>query len=1494
MTIDTSFHRAFDINGKPREGFAFDNQNNEITSNCDNLTLLGYICEDNLLSEQDLNKKIKNIPKTWSKITLPEDAKRLDQIFATLEPPDRQTLSVFLKSLEEQGRHTLAPLEKEANFFTICLHTLKKVNPKYVPKLREFLTTDPHKIPLFITLLNANQTELCDYLLELSRKVEKVGLYNNSIVIEVKPDHGGSRKLIQALVDRLGDPNFNLIVSLLKEIINERASSKKQVSLAWLAKLIKHDLLLPMKANSPSLLRSVLNQTSEVSTRVMRILKLYSSHPSFVAKYFIQLKDLVDPALFKAILDRLEKGFLPTKEAEYLIQFDPILLAHMELLLKSNGTGNEYYLTILEIFKDHPEELKTILIDDPKVTPLSDIKPMLIAHGLPTAVYDQWNSISPEWDRFLYYRYRIHQHSPENFLKFDEWTKSFGLPVNKDHPYYDTLIKAAAYLAEFPDRVQLLLDTVKKDPSVAVRLIESGVDFTQFKEPWQMNYFLEILNDNDFSAKKIKRVYDFLLTHPMETCWSLNIVRNEAPAIFNALLKLSTNSKNCTPENLTWMINFAEECKDIEDFSLLFGHLLHYKETPLCPDMNTLITEMKKHPTPELRKTLRIFARNPQVLYMHLTKSAAAETEALEDFYYKSADRNPTMTQRLIDGACRLMAINEREILSSVLQLIIQGEYALALNLINFTFTGRRDISKEIPDLRKTKNHFNEILLINAKVNPKGVIDLFELRNNDKFKEACEVFFEDKWPSFASGFRKLDENRQNLIYEIISKNDRTLGEINLLRIIRDGNSRLFAKLTQSTELSIDTFSDFDFYNPNIVRIVEQICDIHELLKFKQNEGKFKAILNFCLDLVKINSRRYENTIIILSKLICLIDSEPELIDISLPTSEYLKVINVKYVDVATKTFSDLLSFVKLKNKSTPKYATQAETLFCDAIARLLVLSNNTLNHGLSEMLSSGHFDFFYSDTKGLYSEHFLNALSLLANDDNIQSVITSIRFNPHNTQMNDLIRKCLKIDPAKPLTSTDCQKLAVSAMLFRLKQDDFGSCFVTNVSIQVQNTQPLLEASDLKAIIENGTITRTINGKAVFYPLVYPDYIFSEGDHRKQQGLVQMWDLSNANMAGAEERMLARIRKPMRHFITKSLRKTDTEISDDLCDKIIRRLMVNLNYVYEPKGSGIFNLHWYDTEKYEWQMLKTPLGFRLMVKNTLTQLMKEEDNALVKKHLEHLYKDVFSTPAFEKKLQEYITVSSPGASASRLVSKQSKMNIINFGGGYGASVLRSYFETHNLYEESFTAHTVEELYSNLTKLRDSFPPDAVVSFFTLGHVSSFVKSLNKTPTDINKMKENGERLLMTSLIQCKPLYENALKAVFKDTIASKIEKQISQLKDSMTLKEFFALVPGIIESVTGSTADVERFLLNMDTRLLTDPGLANLRGPFDHLIYTNWYRYPVLDPYTRLISDQHWGFGFRPSSGGLGIYKISEDEVEIIPQSLKDIFKTYKIRFVVK
>lgn len=111
--------------------------------------------------------------------------------------------------------------------------------------------------------------------------------------------------------------------------------------------------------------------------------------------------------------------------------------------------------------------------------------------------------------------------------------------------------------------------------------------------------------------------------------------------------------------------------------------------------------------------------------------------------------------------------------------------------------------------------------------------------------------------------------------------------------------------------------------------------------------------------------------------------------------------------------------------------------------------------------------------RGPYAERLARVLARLGDAAALRARLESIK-GPAPAAA-DFVRATLGLSPTVAVTDTDARRAVLAALLAELRQDAVGSCFATSLAIKVHDEKPDQLLSDLKALLEDGKLTRTLH-----------------------------------------------------------------------------------------------------------------------------------------------------------------------------------------------------------------------------------------------------------------------------------------------------------------------------------------------------------------------------------------------------------------------------------
>ncbi|WDE02418.1 hypothetical protein [Thalassomonas actiniarum] len=107
------------------------------------------------------------------------------------------------------------------------------------------------------------------------------------------------------------------------------------------------------------------------------------------------------------------------------------------------------------------------------------------------------------------------------------------------------------------------------------------------------------------------------------------------------------------------------------------------------------------------------------------------------------------------------------------------------------------------------------------------------------------------------------------------------------------------------------------------------------------------------------------------------------------------------------------------------------------------------------------------------SKRMAAMLTKLKDSDELKTGLTNVckDYNPHNSAKN-AIRQTLGFGITAFVDKTDARRAALTAFMCDLRQGSAGSCFGTSTAILVKNHKPEQFMTDMKSLMEKGSLTR--------------------------------------------------------------------------------------------------------------------------------------------------------------------------------------------------------------------------------------------------------------------------------------------------------------------------------------------------------------------------------------------------------------------------------------
>jgi hypothetical protein len=117
------------------------------------------------------------------------------------------------------------------------------------------------------------------------------------------------------------------------------------------------------------------------------------------------------------------------------------------------------------------------------------------------------------------------------------------------------------------------------------------------------------------------------------------------------------------------------------------------------------------------------------------------------------------------------------------------------------------------------------------------------------------------------------------------------------------------------------------------------------------------------------------------------------------------------------------------------------------------------------------------------SRQTARALKRLRQDPEAIALLENIAAPAKGSPAAKMVCATLGLEAGTEVTDAQTRQAALSSLLAELRQKDVGSCFSTQVAINIHDTDPKRYLQDVSDMLSKGVITRTVNGKTVTMPI---------------------------------------------------------------------------------------------------------------------------------------------------------------------------------------------------------------------------------------------------------------------------------------------------------------------------------------------------------------------------------------------------------------------------
>ncbi len=117
------------------------------------------------------------------------------------------------------------------------------------------------------------------------------------------------------------------------------------------------------------------------------------------------------------------------------------------------------------------------------------------------------------------------------------------------------------------------------------------------------------------------------------------------------------------------------------------------------------------------------------------------------------------------------------------------------------------------------------------------------------------------------------------------------------------------------------------------------------------------------------------------------------------------------------------------------------------------------------------------------SRQTARALKRLRDDPEAIAILENIAAPEKNSPAARMVSATLGLPADAQVTAAQARQAALASLMAELRQKDVGSCFATQVAINIHDTDPKRYLKDVSDMISNGAITRQVGGKTATFPI---------------------------------------------------------------------------------------------------------------------------------------------------------------------------------------------------------------------------------------------------------------------------------------------------------------------------------------------------------------------------------------------------------------------------
>lgn len=787
----------------------------------------------------------------------------------------------------------------------------------------------------------------------------------------------------------------------------------------------------------------------------------------------------------------------------------------------------------------------------------------------------------------------LKKQSPAIYQSFMAWAATLfpevKLPYLELHPYQDLLTQACSLMVKSPQLAKELMTLTEKQ----VTLLQKLMRFGQKEGETQLHEILKISKGNREFIQKL------LLSSLNESQGQLLNIVSQNQKLANTLLDQSAEHSELIEDALLHFIVNDEE--RITFLQMIVEH----------PELAEQLKFITTHSTKKFMKNsppfFSLYAKNPtlacqllQTLYLHdelleriadfclkgLGKAAPISIDSLNILY--ELIQEDSRGKAISDQLAHLVELGAvyHNIVNGLLSLIKNKQVDLVIPLLDASLSGKVNLVEEILDLLQSPSllthkmvnllaaqdfsHVEKLLQLSKSQDPLAQWLIQEITNDNTATGLSSLH--KGLIYLLSQDRTKELMRMQAIFRI-KESERTASQQLLLNLVSHQNMNLYDKLEQAEEDFLNEVSLLPSQTLEEQNIIEQITDLHRILQSSLEFPLESSELAFCLHLVRQQPEQIKSNAKIIGNILYLMINSEDLQNNILDLNDLQKTQSQleNLVDQRLSQIGKFLEQLDFKDFTIGEQHHAYMLVLNSLISQILIPKEGIFNLALIDpikqfLLVLPSLPFSVENEKPFYCHHIERILDQLQSDEEMRKILSHIQAPEAHSPSNKIIKEQLDLEEDQVVDQQEAQQAVLSALLTPLRQGQVGSCFGTSIAIEIQVNHLKGMLQDLKSLVEQGLLIRTIDNIKTHFPFLGAK-ASKKGPYHLQHLLLRAWEYSISNMAESRESSL--IKKRSISTSTRIIKEALTEIklpkeeANQLIDEIGEGLFKRMTFLYD-------------------------------------------------------------------------------------------------------------------------------------------------------------------------------------------------------------------------------------------------------------------------------------------------------------------------------------------